>query len=288
MPKPAISIGADPEFFIVNEVDMEAMIALDIVEGTKEKPLKIHEGLPDGFNYHRDNVMVEIGIPPTKDPYTFVDHINTAYQYTNAILHDAGDIAGGESLAIWRNVSHWEFTAGELADPRAQEFGCEPDQDAYEGGVERVAPGNVMGNHRTAGGHIHIGSDQGFNCPNFIVALLCDAYVGAQMENNHIDNGEDHFWYRRPGIYRDKPYGIEYRSPSNSWVFNNNKSFRVASRAKAVGMYCAATSATKIRKLIENIDWVYVRNRIQKNENHPELRAKHLKTIRDLTALGGE
>lgn len=286
MPKAQITLGADPEFFIVNEMDMEVQVALDLVEGTKEKPIHLHPDLPKEFNFHRDNVMIEVGVPPTSDPYHFTDNINTAINYANAKLMDASDNAEGEMYAIYRNTSVWHFHDEDLADPRAQEFGCEPDQNAYEGGRERVAPGNVLGNARTAGGHIHIGSDQGFNCPNFIVALLCDAYVGALGDVGVSE--EDWAWYRQPGIYRDKPYGIEYRSPSNMWCFNNNKTFRVASRAKAVGAYCAATSANKIRKLVESIDWVYVRNRIIHGETNPEMAHAHQAAIRDLRAYGGE
>ncbi len=286
MPKAEITIGADPEFFVVNEMDMELVTALDLVEGTKEKPLPLGS-LPKEYNFHRDNVMIELGIPPTPDPYTFTDSINTAMMYANSRLQEKSDI--GESFAIYRNIASWEFADVELADPRAQEFGCEPDQDAYEGGQERVAPGNVLGNWRTAGGHVHIGSDQGFNCPNFIVALLCDAYIGVGGPNEPAADPEaSHMWYRRPGIYRDKPYGIEYRSPCNFWTFNNNQTFRTAARAKAVGAYCANTNATKIRKMIESIDWVYVRNKIMGGENNAELNHKHRNTIRELRAYGGE
>ncbi|NIV37623.1 MAG: hypothetical protein GWN58_51855, partial [Anaerolineae bacterium] len=63
---------------------------------------------------------------------------------------------------------------------------------------------------------------------------------------------------------------IEYRSPCNFWTFNNNQTFRTAARAKAVGAYCANTNATKIRKMIESIDWVYVRNKIMAGDENPE------------------
>ena len=288
--KAEITIGADPEFFLCDEMDYGIVSALDIVEGTKEKPLPLDKSLDEGFNYHRDNVMIEVGVPPTSDPYKFADQIATAINWANYKVHEQSD--EDQSLAIYRNASVLQFEDEDLVDPRAREFGCEPDNDAYEGGAQRQAPDGIMGSWRTAGGHVHIGTDVGFNCPEFIVALLCDAYLGINKtnENDGVHHGEaPYMHYRKPGLYRTKPYGIEYRSPSNNWTFNNNNAYMMGIRAGAVGRYCSTENATKIRTLVEKIDWMWVRSCILGiGKLDPEARALHIQTIKTLRSLGGE
>jgi len=285
--KAEVTIGADPEFFLCDEMDYEIITALDLVEGTKEKPLPLDKSLEPGFNYHRDNVMIEVGIPPTSDVYKFADNIATAIQWANHRVHEASD--EDQSLAIYRNASVMQFEEEDLTDPRAREFGCEPDNDAYEGGAQRQAPDGIMGNWRTAGGHVHIGTDKGFNCPEFIVALLCDAYIGINHPNDGVHKGEQPYMhYRRPGLYRTKPYGIEYRTPSNYWTFNNNHAYMMGRRAQAVGKFCSEQNATKIRNMVESIDWMWVRSRIMEGNCDAGSMVAHKKAITTLRHLGGE
>lgn len=292
MPQVTTTLGADPEFFMIEENSMNLVNAVDFIDGSKEAPIKLHDALAEGYNYHRDNVMLELGIPVCKDPYQFSDAVSTAMSYANDMLQRKS-AENDEYVQIYRNVCSVEMEDDDLTDPRAREFGCEPDQDAYEGGVQRVTADDMMGNHRTAGGHIHIGhGGEGFNCPNFIVALLCDAYIGCFASVEYTRTRQEaeapYRWYRRPGLYRDKPYGIEYRSPSNQWTFNNNTIFRTAQRAHAIGTYCQAASATKIRKLIEKIDWLYVRNKILTGASDAGPQSLHATVMRDITRYGGE
>ena len=283
------TIGADPEFFIVDEMNYDPMVAVGLVDGSKENPLPLHADLHPQFNYHRDNVMLEVGVPPTQDPYVFVENINTAIMYANDKLSRLSQ--DGQHLAIYRNMSVLQFPDFQLDSPEAREFGCEPDQDAYEGGAQRHAPDDVMGNFRTAGGHVHIGIEGGsWNCPNFIVALLCDAYLGV-FDTNLANVGapqQPHTHYRKPGLYRDKPYGIEYRTPSNEWTFNNNKSYAVGRRALAVSQFCERATANKIRKKVETIDWIWVRSVIETGVRDATLFEAHKKTIKAITKFGGE
>lgn len=251
-----ITLGADPEFFILDERIMEVIPAME-VGGTKEAPIPM-DGMADGFNYHRDNVMIEFGIPPQKNPRDLAMAIGAGIDYiNNNVCRNLPETEGYG--AVYYNADLYHFDDEDLDDPRAQEFGCEPDQDAYEGGQQRVTADNLMGNHRTAGGHVHIGSDVGFNCPNFIVALLCDAYVGYREPTIRKNQGQGYLWYRKPGIYRDKPYGIEYRTLSNYWTFSGTRIMNVGQRAQTVGRFCAEADAKEIRKAIECVDWLHVR-----------------------------
>lgn len=279
-----ITIGADPEFILLDEMSMELVSAVDLIPGTKEAPVEFAK-LGKGYNYHRDNVLLEVGVPPTSDPYQFVDNINNVYGESLRMLETLDP--DRPHLTIYRNVDLVEFPNHLLDNRHAQEFGCEPDNDAYEGGAQRAAPAGVMKNYRSAGGHLHIGTDTGFNCPPFIVALLCDAYIGAYEAVMRRDNGEGYMFYRRPGLYREKEYGIEYRSPGNTWVFNNQHAWRLASKAIAIGRFCSERPAKEIRTLIENIDWLFVRAKIMGQTTTPEQWREHKQTMRSLAKFDG-
>lgn len=257
-----ISLGADPEFLLIDERIMEVITALDL-PGTKDEPIQI-EGMPDGYNYHRDNVLLEVGIPPARNALELDNNLDMVMRAANNILPR---VLEKDYAQIWYGADKMEFDDEDLNDPLAQEFGCEPDQNAYEGGAQRAAPDGVMGNWRTAGGHIHLGSEKGFNAPGFIVALLCDLTIGYYLARFSSKTDAPHMWYRRPGLYRDKPYGIEYRTPSNLWVMNSAgvRRSQVASLAESVASYAANAPANAIRDLVQKTDWIHVRNVVSGN-----------------------
>lgn len=284
MPMPKITVGADPEAFLLDTRAYELASAVGIIPGSKGEP-ETFKHLGKGYNFHRDNVMVEFGVPPTTDPDSFVNKITTV---TGAFEEWLG--AKDPRIQLYRNVDLCEFPDELLATREAQEFGCEPDNDAYEGGAQRKAPDGIMGNWRSAGGHIHIGSEEGFNCPEVVVALMCDAYIGVYGagRNGRKDNGEDFLWYRKPGLYREKEYGIEYRTPSNGWLFSSQQQWHIANRARAVGRYCAKTPTKDIRKMLESVDWLYVRAKMMGQEVTKQQDRDHIETIKPIRAYGGE
>ena len=86
--------------------------------------------------------------------------------------------------------------------------------------VEGVVPPEIAWHHlgapqvADAGGHVHVGGVEDIN-PKTMVRML-DLTVGL-LDIFDTDTRRREF-YGQPGRYRDKPYGVEYRSLSNFWI----------------------------------------------------------------------
>lgn len=266
--KTIITIGADPEFFVF-DYEKGHMHDGSGLPGTKEKPVPLtdNRGKPmPGFFWHRDTVTAELAIPPSKEYPSFASHIkNGRHRIDQAVQRHSNGVVGLDQRHIMT-----EFNPRHLTDDISKTFGCEPDFSAYDGGAERSLGRTTMGNYRYAGGHLHIGTTTGFNCPDFIVAIMADLFWAAYGQPDPVDITQSHSWYRRPGLYRPKPYGIEYRTPSNRWATLNGSPIRAFKAMKLCGHYCANASAVAIRSAIEGLDIVTVQTRL----TAPELSKK--------------
>ena len=109
----------------------------------------------------------------------------------------------------------------ELEHPNAQTFGCDPDFNAWTG-RKNPRPKATDKNLRSCGGHVHIGYLEGKYkdlAPRSIIKA-CDLYMGIPAV--FMDNGTlRKQLYGKAGAYRQKGYGVEYRSLSNFWIFVN-------------------------------------------------------------------
>jgi hypothetical protein len=106
-------------------------------------------------------------------------------------------------------------------------LGCEPDYNGYTGSVNiKNIDGSTI-TKRYAGGHIHIGGNQGEYGSVCIDAMedyqnlipLLDLVVG--IPSVLIDRGDNisrRQQYGKAGSFRKKPYGVEYRVLSNFWI----------------------------------------------------------------------
>ena len=258
-----ISIGADPEFFLVNyylpEMDdygneiSPFIPCVGLVPGTKEEP---HD-LGDGYFCHEDNVTVELGIPPTSNPYNFGESI------TRGMARIKREFFADEETQLTSTAAH-KFKSSQLTSPQARTFGCEPDYDAYTNGKVRTVPSTMVEDRwRYAGGHVHLGGD--FNCPPFVAALFADVYISLYLLQLSGFNGvtteekQRRKWYGQPGIFRQKPYGIEYRTFSNTWCSSTDKATYMGDAAVRLCSILETRSATKLRGYVRQIDWLAIR-----------------------------
>ena len=277
-----ISIGADPEFFLYNphieephdepmsesedwdgegEPPPPAYVAphgylpcVGIIPGTKEEPHQLANAEP-GFFVHDDNVCVEVGWPPTNDPRVFTRHAMLVKDLVQSEFLDRLHY----ELAVHPAI---KFMPDQLNTPQARSAGCEPDYDAYTSGkVRSLGPELMKGNWRFAAGHVHLGGD--FNCPPFVVALFADIFLHLQFMGQkspasfyNPDWQRRAEWYGRPGIFRPKPYGIEYRSPSNWWMKSARACRTMGNAAASLCHYLEKTSATNLRIAVQQIDWL--------------------------------
>lgn len=245
-----VSIGADPEFFRYdrNNYDQPILPCVGVIPGTKEEPTE----MGGGYFVHEDNVAIEIGIPPTDNASTFAAHIINA----KSLVQEEW-LPDGQELYC---TASWNFTPQQLDNKQSQTFGCEPDYDAYSGGKVRSVPKGILrGNTRFAGGHVHLGGE--FNCPPFVAALFADVFLTlVPLVGNVIPmdsrEGERREWYGKPGIFREKPYGIEYRTPSNYWCSTSQTITSMGARSIQLCHFLESTSATDLRNMVKAFDWL--------------------------------
>ena len=180
----SVYVGADPEILLQvgrSSVIPEPYPVCGLIGGTKEKPLPILDIEPSGFAVQEDNVAVEFNIPPCKTSLDFVRHINKAVIWLKEKMEKLPKI-GDESLFLsTRNEARYKREY--LNNPKAMEFGCSVDFDAYNSGheakqIDRQSIRDDSGGElRFAGGHVHLGWDVVPDIPPMVVAAFLDAYV---------------------------------------------------------------------------------------------------------------
>ena len=198
-------IGADPEFFIKKKYGGYTS-AVGLIGGSKWEPKKIDE---DGHAILEDNVAVEFNIKPASSFDEFRSSIHKVLDHIRGILP-------GYEFSKESAVS---FPQEELMTPEAQMFGCEPDFDAWRECVNEK-PCAEDKNLRSAGGHIHVGSDLAINNPVAVIRAM-DLFLG--VPSTQLDAGTlRRELYGKAGCFRAKSYGAEYRTLSNFWIFDDS------------------------------------------------------------------
>jgi len=246
----APQVGADVEFFCLTNEGIIPVVG--IIPGTKEKPYS-KDVWKEGYGLQEDNVMIEVNIPPAMNHRAFATNMSKVKTYARRELQQR---LGVNEVSLSREVTN-RFTKTQLDSPQAQLIGCDPDLNAYEGGIQRNPPEEI-GQTRSCGGHVHLGGD--FKCPDFVAALFAEAfyfYYGCPIDAKSPRRN----FYGAPGSYREKPYGIEYRTPSNLWA--------TSGYSETVGMamlHCAKwltnSSATVIHRAFRQIEWDLLREAI--------------------------
>lgn len=199
--KPAFTIGADPEFFLVDHHN-NYISAIGVVGGTKGRPLDIGNGCA----VQEDNVAVEFNIAPADSVDAFVASTKYALEEITKRVK--------EKNLFPSLVASKVFDDRQLDHPHAQVFGCDPDYNAWTR-QENPKPRASNANLRSAGGHVHIG----VNLDKLQLIRWCDVFLGlpSVMED---DDKERRQLYGKAGAFRPgKSYdGVEYRTLSNYWL----------------------------------------------------------------------
>jgi hypothetical protein len=110
------------------------------------------------------------------------------------------------------------FPEQELEHPSARVFGCDPDFNAWNNG--RVNPRPKADDHtlRSAGGHVHVGYTLTGKGDILRLVQLADLVLGVPSTRLDLATARRQL-YGKAGAFRVKPYGIEYRTLSNFWIF---------------------------------------------------------------------
>jgi len=215
------TIGADPEFFIRSEAGVHPITGL--LGGEKGAPVEVED---DGHTYgmQEDNLMAEYNVPATEAGSSeFAETVTRGRELTLARIRESLP----EAQFVLR--PEVEFEEHHVLTPQGQMFGCAPDQDAYANGDYRAPLRLTHGSEypvRFAGGHIHIGHS--LDIPNHVIVQFLDATIGLAgvMHDSALERRE---YYGKAGVYRDKPYGLEYRTPSNWWIWSKDHAEHVES-----------------------------------------------------------
>lgn len=238
--------GADPEVFVLDQNTGTVVPAYKLTQGTKEKPTKTRRG-----GVLADNVMMEFN--PTPQP-----SVSATNSVMSAMMDELADRRNFYDRALmFSAVPTMTITAAVAKEEKANVFGCDPDFDAYMQGATRKtpAPEPLV---RCGAGHIHIGMDPKPDIPDHILAQLCDLTYGlAAVAAGEQQQGRRQR-YGLAGIYRPKPYGIEYRTLSNMWVRDYGLLINLANAEEAF-RELLTMSMGKIQKLYSVTDWMRVK-----------------------------
>lgn len=245
-------IGTDPEFFLFNETF--PIPAIGLLGGTKGKAKPIL----DGVGIQEDNVMGELTISPVS-----LYNPNQLHDLVHAGIEWADKQTGFKS----KFTPSAKFTAQQLADPMAQEFGCARDWNVYERDNHCSVP-ILPENTRFAGGHIHFGDKRltPKECRKFTKIL--DLYLAMPAIRRDKDK-QRRKAYGKPGNFRYKPYGMEYRTVSNWWLGTEEEVQWVFKQIKK------AVAFLESGKRIDPQDQTLIYNSVQVSQYEPKLIEKY-------------
>jgi|SRR6185312_10207981 len=208
-----VTLGADPEIFVRSTEDKQVYPVCGLIGGTKEEPIYWgSRGSAGGYAYQEDGCAFEFNVPaaPTYDHMD--SYMKQVAKLTQALL--------SEKKLTPHIAPSFHFRKDQLTDQRANVLGCSPDLDAYGANdgatVRKTLDVAQFGNTRFAGGHIHVGYNKD-KVPSWAMARFLDVLVGLPSLTRD-KQGARRQYYGLPGLFRDKPYGVEYRTLSNYWV----------------------------------------------------------------------
>lgn len=208
------TIGTDPEFFMIKKATGKLISAIPYIEGTKYDP----EPLPSGGSIQRDNVALEFATDPANSRADFVEKIKLAFLDIKEKIGSEHDIVAIPSA---------DFDPAELEHEEAQQFGCEPDFNAWSVAENEPPPMAEISTFRSCGAHIHVGHVKGDGNDSLlefhgklITVKIMDLMHGIistilDCSKAAIDRKK---LYGKAGCHRPKKYGVEYRVLSNFWL----------------------------------------------------------------------
>jgi hypothetical protein len=205
-----LKVGCDPELFLVDARDGSFVSGHGVLPGTKTAPHKVNRGA-----VQIDGTALEFNTDPAESCDEFLGNIE-------AVMAQMQELAGGDRLIRAVPVAEYTDEYFRTIPPEALELGCNPDYNAWT--FHQNDPPNAFVTFRTGSGHIHLGWGEDFDYNSFEHFELCarvarqmDYYVGIASLLWDGDNRRREL-YGKAGAMRPKPYGMEYRVPSNAWL----------------------------------------------------------------------
>lgn len=209
-----ILLGCDPEMFTCDQHGRISSVAglLGCDKWNKRT-------FSDTIRIQEDNVLVEYDTNPQPSLDLFSKNIQEGIDACSQIVNEVG-------LEIAAGICSHVYTMDELNsfNKSVFMFGCEPDYNALTGATN-PKPASADPGLRTAGGHVHIGYQEHLDSLGMdlersqtIMGVMCDYHLGLPSLLLDKDDRRREL-YGKAGAIRMKPYGIEYRTLSNFWTF---------------------------------------------------------------------
>lgn len=218
------SYGADPEFFVKDTRLGKHISPHEITTGTKAEPEPIiWEGKEWGVQV--DGLALEINTP-------VFGHISELFYKTKEFIKGplsqlVRQRTGNRNLTLSKSiVNTFGADVWDSVPDCNKELGCSPDFDADTGRVNE-SPIPEHPRFRTTSGHISFGWDYDGQVPfeeaRAVINNLVDvgAHYRLLSRDKSVWNQERvrRRLYGKYFAFRPRPYGAEWRAPSNAWCF---------------------------------------------------------------------
>jgi len=214
----SFTLGCDPELFLTKRGKLVSAHETKIL-GTKTEPFKIKHGA-----VQIDGTALEFNTDPV--PLNDFNAFNTN---VIEVMKGMRELVPGFNFKIQPTAVFDEEYFRTIPDEN-KELGCNPDWNAYTL-APNPAPDASVGTMRTGAGHLHIGWDETCSipaehpehievCAN--ITKMFDVFVGMGTLL-FDDDTQRRSLYGRAGAFRPKPYGFEYRVPSNAWLTSKKR-----------------------------------------------------------------
>lgn len=205
-----IKVGCDPELFLVNPNTGEFISGHGVLPGNKLEPFKVDKGA-----VQIDGTALEFNTDPADSCDEFISNIA-------AVMAQMQQMAGAGALIRAVPVAEYTPEYFKTIPGEALELGCNPDFNAWT--LDQNLPPDADVMFRTGSGHVHLGWGSDFDLADADHFLMCaqlgrqlDYYLGIATLLWDKDNRRRSL-YGKAGAFRPKPYGMEYRVPSNAWL----------------------------------------------------------------------
>ena len=234
-----ITLGADPEVFARSK-NGRPMSVIGKFPGSKEKPFEI-EGVGA---LQVDNVACEFNTIPATSPDEFSKAVAMPLKAVEEFLQ--------KKKLLLCDKAYLEFPPKQLECVEACTAGCDPDYNAYSGEMN-TPPDYWSTNARSVAGHVHVGIDEISEKDKPMLVRALDLIMTIPALKH--EDPDRRTLYGKAGCFRNKSYGVEYRTPSNHWIFSDaRRKWVFECVQRAVEVFREITLPNDLEDVINNHD----------------------------------
>lgn len=249
-----LTLGSDPEMFVRTNAGVITSVA-GLLGCTKDDKKEF-----GNVRLQEDNVLVEFDIDPASDFKGFNTMLLKGMKESEKLITPLG-------MQLAKGISSHIYTPEEIFSfhERALEFGCSADFNGLTGEQNPRPCADNMG-LRSAGGHIHFGFDETFDVSfenQTYMTVMCDFFLGLPSLLLDDDTRRREL-YGKAGTIRYKKYGIEYRTLSNFWIFDellrqwawdqSNKAYKFAQDKQNAMELASMVNPEEVQRVINQGD----------------------------------